>query len=75
MTLAPAVIETLHGHGLDVPVVVGGIVPRRDIPRLHELGVVEVLTPGASEAEVVAAMHRAMHGRPATRTGGGAAPS
>ena len=75
MTLAPAVIEALHRHGLDVPVVVGGIVPRRDIPRLHDLGVVEVLTPGASEDQVVAAVRRAVGRRPSARAGGDGPPS
>jgi len=59
LTLAPAVIEALRRRGLDVPVVVGGIIPTRDRDVLVEQGVAEVLTPGASEEEVVAAVRRA----------------
>ena len=64
LTLAPAVIAALAARDLDIPVVVGGIIPARDRDRLVELGVAEVLTPGASEKEVVAAVTRAVTGRP-----------
>ncbi len=69
LTLVPAVIEALRGRGLDVPVVVGGIVPERDRQVLLGEGVAEVLTPGASRDEVVVAMVRASsrhHGTPAS---------
>jgi len=59
LTLAPAVIEALRARHLEVPVVVGGIVPERDRNVLLEAGVAEVLTPGASEQAVVAAVTRA----------------
>lgn len=60
LTLAPAVVEALRNQGLDTPVLVGGIVPARDIPVLHEKGIEAVLAPGASEVEVVAAVEHAM---------------
>lgn len=63
LTLAPAVITALRQRGLDTAVVVGGIVPARDVPVLHRLGVAEVLSPGASDQEVVAAVARAILGR------------
>jgi methylmalonyl-CoA mutase C-terminal domain/subunit len=63
LTLAPAVVEALRAHGLDTPVLVGGIIPARDVPTLRERGVSEVLAPGASEVEVVAAIERAMSTR------------
>ena len=44
----------------DIPVVVGGIIPDADVPLLEEAGVAAVLTPGASEAEVVAALEAAL---------------
>ncbi len=65
LTLAPAVVQALRAKGLDTPVVVGGIVPPVDLPRLAEAGIDVVLGPGASDAEVVsqvretAATHRA----------------
>jgi len=62
LTLAPAVVDALREAGLDTPVVVGGIVPDVDVPRLKELGVAAVLGPGASNEEVVATV-RAAAGR------------
>jgi methylmalonyl-CoA mutase C-terminal domain/subunit len=48
LTLVPRVIEQLRSQGLgEVLVVVGGIIPDADIPKLKELGVAEVFTPGA----------------------------
>ncbi len=58
MTLAPLVVEHVRRRGLDIPVVVGGIVPAPDVPKLLELGVAAVLTPGSSADEVVATMQR-----------------
>ena len=60
MTLAPLVVEKLRARGSDIPVVVGGIVPPLDIPKLIEAGVAAVLSPGASSDEVVAAIQQAI---------------
>ena len=59
-TLVPMVIEELRERGVEIPVVVGGIVPDADIPFLKEKGVAEVLTPGASVDAVVGAMEAAI---------------
>lgn len=59
LTLAPAVVGALRDSGLDTPVVVGGIVPDVDIGRLRAEGVAAVLTPGASNEEVVATVRAA----------------
>jgi methylmalonyl-CoA mutase C-terminal domain/subunit len=53
MTLAPLVVERVRARGLDVPVIVGGIIPDQDVPKLREMGVAAVLGPGASSDEVV----------------------
>jgi methylmalonyl-CoA mutase C-terminal domain/subunit len=62
LTLAPAVVRALRDAGLDTPVVVGGIVPDVDVPRLLDEGVAAVLGPGASNDDVVATV-RAAAGR------------
>jgi methylmalonyl-CoA mutase cobalamin-binding domain/chain len=46
-------------------VVVGGIVPEQDLARLADAGVAEVIGPGATAEQVVAAMERAIAGRAA----------
>jgi methylmalonyl-CoA mutase C-terminal domain/subunit len=53
MTLFPKVIEQLQARGADdVLVFGGGIIPDEDIPKLKEIGVAEVFTPGASIASI-----------------------
>ena len=54
MTLAPLVVAKLRERGSDIPVVVGGTIPNRDVPKLEAAGVAAVLTPGATADEVVA---------------------
>ena len=62
-TLAPLVVQALREQGLTTAVVVGGIVPDADVPFLLDEGVAEVLGPGASNDEVVAAVRRAAAAR------------
>ena len=52
LTLAPRMVDAVRGAGMDVPVVVGGIVPDMDLKRLLDAGVAAVLGPGASAVEV-----------------------
>jgi methylmalonyl-CoA mutase, C-terminal domain len=48
MTMVPRVLDLLRAEdAAEVLVLVGGTIPRDDIPRLKELGVAEVFTPGA----------------------------
>jgi methylmalonyl-CoA mutase C-terminal domain/subunit len=56
LTLGPAVVEAVRKRGVDIPVVIGGIVPDHDLETLAAAGVARVLTPGASADEVVRAM-------------------
>ncbi len=60
MTLAPLVVQAIRDRGVDIPVVVGGIVPPHDVAELIGAGVATVLTPGATADEVVAAMRGAI---------------
>lgn len=54
MTLFPAVIDALKQRGVgDVTVFGGGIVPKDDLPKLAEMGVAKIFTPGASTNEIV----------------------
>ncbi len=60
MTLAPRMVQALRDADLDIPVVVGGIVPDADIQSLLDEGVAAILTPGASSQEVVGAVRDAI---------------
>ena len=54
MTLFPRVVELAREQGLDDVIIFGGgIVPNEDIPRLKELGVSEVFTPGTRMEEII----------------------
>ena len=58
MTLFARVVELLAEQGADDVVVFGGgIIPDEDIPKLAELGVARVFTPGATTQEIVAWVH------------------
>jgi methylmalonyl-CoA mutase C-terminal domain/subunit len=55
MTLFARVVELLADRGAeDVVVFGGGIIPDEDIPKLAELGVAKVFTPGAPTQDIVA---------------------
>ena len=54
MTLVPRIIDLLKSEGAgDVMVLVGGTIPRDDIPELTALGVAQVYTPGAPVQEMI----------------------
>jgi methylmalonyl-CoA mutase C-terminal domain/subunit len=53
MVLAPRVIDGLKKKGLgDVMVLLGGVIPKRDIPALEQMGVTQVFLPGTPPAEI-----------------------
>ena len=53
MTLVPRVLQLLREAGLeDCGVLVGGIIPEADIPKLLEMGVARVFTPGTTMQEI-----------------------
>ena len=60
MALAPRMVQAVADAGLDVPVIVGGIVPEADVSALEDMGISAVLHPGASAREVVKAVHRSL---------------
>jgi methylmalonyl-CoA mutase cobalamin-binding domain/chain len=54
MTLVPRVLELLRQAELDhVGVLVGGIIPEPDVPKLLEMGVARVFGPGTSLPDIV----------------------
>ena len=63
LTLAPRIVKALEDAGLDVPVVVGGIVPESDLEAMSEAGVAGVLGPGSSAADVATCVRAAVAAR------------
>ena len=60
LALAPRIVQAVADAGLDVPVIIGGIVPEADVSALEDLGVSAVLHPGASARKVVEAVRRSV---------------
>ena len=55
MTLCPRILALMKKEKLDdVLVIVGGIIPDPDIPKLKELGVSAVFQPGSSTEDIIA---------------------
>jgi methylmalonyl-CoA mutase C-terminal domain/subunit len=54
MHICPRVIELLREQGLtDVLVVLGGIIPDADVPKLNEIGIRGIFPPGTAMQEIV----------------------
>jgi len=54
MTLVPRVLQLLKAAGLEhVGVIIGGIVPEVDVPKLLEMGVARVFGPGTALPEII----------------------
>lgn len=63
MALVPRVIELLRQNGQEhVKVFVGGIIPDEDVPKLKEMGVLEVYGPGTLTSDIVADIRKAVLG-------------
>jgi methylmalonyl-CoA mutase C-terminal domain/subunit len=63
LTLVPELIQRLRERELShVKVIVGGIIPEPDIPKLEALGVAKVFTPGASLTDIAAFVKSAVAG-------------
>src|SRR5438093_4092631 len=53
-TLCPRIVSLLRDQGMkDTLVILGGIVPQEDIPKLKEQGVAEIFLPGTSTQDIV----------------------
>ena len=55
MTLVPRVLDLLREQGLQgVGLIIGGIIPEGDIPKLLEMGVAQVFGPGTALPDIAA---------------------
>ena len=63
LTLGPKMAEAIIAAGLDIPLIIGGIVPDEDVEELMDAGIAAVLGPGASAEEVVATVQNAISAR------------
>jgi len=54
MTLFKRVLDLLKERKTEIPLIVGGIIPEDDIPKLKEMGINEVFLPGTPLKSIVA---------------------
>jgi methylmalonyl-CoA mutase C-terminal domain/subunit len=68
MALVPRVLELLAKQGQgEVPVLIGGIIPDEDVPKLEKLGVKGIFGPGTSTHIVVESVRQAVKAASATK--------
>jgi methylmalonyl-CoA mutase C-terminal domain/subunit len=61
MALIPRVLELLKDQGQDkLPVLIGGIIPDEDVPKLLEAGVTAIFGPGTSTQAIIEAFNSAI---------------
>jgi methylmalonyl-CoA mutase C-terminal domain/subunit len=51
--LCQKILNLLKEKEADIPIILGGIIPEEDIPKLKEMGIIEIFTPGTSLKEIV----------------------
>jgi methylmalonyl-CoA mutase C-terminal domain/subunit len=68
-TMSQRVVDLLRARQLDIPVVVGGVIPPADVPRLKQIGVAEVFGQEATLDDMVARV-RALCSREPSPEGG-----
>ncbi len=52
--LFPKIMKLLRDKGAgDIPVIAGGIIPEKDIPRMKRLGIREIFLPGTSTQDII----------------------
>ncbi|MCC6804173.1 MAG: cobalamin B12-binding domain-containing protein [Anaerolineae bacterium] len=64
LALVPRIRAVLDQHGLnDVPLLVGGIIPDDDKPKLEELGVTGIFGPGTNTDDIVTFIRQLMEAK------------
>jgi len=67
MTLAPDMLAALKDADIEIPVILGGIIPDDDVQPLLDAGIAVVLGPGAPAEDVVASVRTAIENAPSAR--------
>ncbi len=59
LPICQKLLELMKAEGIqDIPVVVGGVIPKQDIPRLSQLGVAGVFPGGTSFDQIVGGINQ-----------------
>jgi methylmalonyl-CoA mutase C-terminal domain/subunit len=58
LPICQKLLELMKAEGIEeIPVVVGGVIPKRDIPKLNELGIAGVFPGGTTFDQIVDRIH------------------
>ncbi|NOK85877.1 MAG: cobalamin B12-binding domain-containing protein [Chloroflexi bacterium AL-W] len=69
MTLVPRIREVMNANDLhDVPIILGGIIPDEDKPKLKALGVEGIFGPGATTPDIIARVQEIANRKGTTST-------
>jgi len=61
LPICKKLLEMMKAEGIeDIPVVVGGVIPKRDIAKLSEMGVQGIFPGGTSFVEIVIGINKVM---------------
>ena len=61
MALVPRIIDEMQQRGIvDLPVLLGGIIPEDDIPTLQDMGVKAVFGPGTNTQSIIAFIRKTL---------------
>ena len=61
-SMSRRVVDLLRHKGMDIPVVVVGVIPPADVPRLKQLGIAEVFGQETTLDDIVARVRRLAEG-------------
>lgn len=62
LALVPRILELLKEQGQgDIPVMLGGIIPDEDQPKLMEMGVAGLFGPGSNTEQIIAMFRQSIH--------------
>jgi len=62
LPICKTLLDLMKDQGIeDIPVTVGGVIPKQDIPKLKELGIKGVFPGGARFDEVIAGIEKIAH--------------
>jgi len=49
----PIIVNLLKEKGVNIPIIIGGIIPKEDIPQLKQVGVKGVFSPGTPTKQII----------------------
>ena len=61
LSLVPDIVESIRRNNLHMPLIIGGIIPREDMPKLKDMGVAAMFTSGSTSVEIIKCIKDLVH--------------